>query len=261
MLQVLPCFGLADWQRAHYTVKIGDGRERMSKSNHFFSVDRSVSAFRPASRQDIAYILEKSCPYLQVLGIMELPADMEDALPSVKEKAPRKPPSEQQLNEELSNILFGEQLDEGLFGEPALIEIGSGWQVHYWRKTDQYPPAMCISAGEEIIDQNIADGASVPGSITNRAFDAAAQVVLLALVREWQGIQIVSGSALMQWAAWAVAQHNNLPCFGYDPSNADQSKAERISEVLQAKYSHQPSVLRIPTPGSNTANESDNRED
>jgi len=219
----------------------------MNKSNHFFSVDRSTAAFRPAGRQDINYILEKTCPYLQIVGVMELP-DMEDEMPAPADKAKKKPPSKKEMDAELSSILFGNQLDEGLFGEPALIEISSGWKVHYWRKTETYPPAMCISAGEEIIDQTPAKGASVPGSITNRAFDAAAQVVLLALMREWKGIQIVSGSDMMQWAAWAVAQHNNLPCFGYDPSSEGEAKAERISEILSAKYSHQPSVLRIPTP-------------
>jgi hypothetical protein len=228
----------------------------MTTSKHYFGVDRSAAAFRPASRDDIDYILEKSCPYLQVVGILELP-DMEEEMPEAEVKATKKKPSKKQMDAELRSILYGNQLDEGLFGEPAFIEIGSGWKVHYWRKTDAYPPAMCISAGEEIINQTPTKGASVPGSITNRAFDAAAQVILLALIREWKGIQIVSGSEMMRWAAWAVAQHNHLPCFGYDPSGEDEAKAARISEILSAKYSHQPSVIRIPTPGGAATSQGD----
>ena len=123
----------------------------MSDSNHFFGVDRSTAAFRPASRHDINYILEKTCPYLQIVGIMELP-DMEETVEAPAKTVEKKEPTQEEMSAELRHIVFGNQLDDGLFGEPALIHLRSGWTVHYWRKTDEFPPAMCISAGEEIIE-------------------------------------------------------------------------------------------------------------
>lgn len=154
------------------------------------------------------------------------------------------------INKEVDNALqdvFSDFIDSGYYGEPALIELDSGWVVHYWPHTEEYPPAMCISAGDRIIESSQASPEHEKyGTIVGQAFDAAAQVVLIALAKKWQSLHIVTGTDMMQWAAWAVAEKNGLEVVGYDASKRDEDKAERIAPIIEKSYSHNPAIANVP---------------
>jgi len=231
-----------------------------TRSGHFNAVNRlGNEAFRPPKAEDLKHILETSRPFLQVVGIIQDAAEEDEILkntpPPEIDITPMEDLSAEENKKKAEDFLsglqsegFGEKIDSGYYGEPALIEITSGWIVHYWPKTEEYPPAMCVSAGNEIIGGDLTDDEQVPGTVVNRAFDAAAQLILIAMARRWSGIQIVSGTDLMQWAAWAVADKNGLPCYGYEPDSEGEAKAERIADIITAKYNHKPSISSIPVP-------------
>tara|TARA_B110000459_G_scaffold152664_1_gene166660 strand:- start:1993 stop:2328 length:336 start_codon:yes stop_codon:yes gene_type:complete len=96
----------------------------------------------------------------------------------------------------------------------------------------------------------------VTGTMQGQAFDVAAQIVLFAINLQWDGIQIVDGSKQMQWATWAVANHNDLPCYGYEETTADTDKAGRITEILAGKYTKDlvPDSAKSLSPSNATAN-------
>ena len=186
-----------------------------------------TGAMRLATKEDIAY-LRKNRPFLEVVGIT---MDEESDASNTSEHA-----------------VLSQAIDDGLLGTPALIELKSGWVVHFWPKTSEYPPAMTVSSAD-MLGGNKADISKPPlanGTVSTFAFDAAAQMVLIALTKSWQGIQIVNGDSLMQWALWAVAEKNNLPCYGYDPTGGDQAKADRVAEIIDQHYTH--NLGKTPTP-------------
>lgn len=239
-------------------------------TGHFYAVNHDSKAFSRPESHDIKYIAERNRPYLQVVGFIEpkpevavpdlTEQDEKDlaAIDSGKEVEPEAVPEQKELSDEekaavdkeVDNALqdvFSDFIDSGYYGEPALIELDSGWVVHYWPHTEEYPPAMCISAGDRIIESSQASPEHQKyGTIVGQAFDAAAQVVLIALAKKWQSLHIVTGTDMMQWAAWAVAEKNGLEVVGYDASEGDSAKAERIASIIENSYSHNPAIANVP---------------
>ena len=239
-------------------------------NGHFYAVDRDSNAFVKPTANNIRYILEKNRPFLQVVGVIDPEnepdqpdlneQDLKDlaALDAGEELPPLAAEPEQiELTEEQKQELaanlehavqenFSSAIDSGFYGEPVLIQLNSGWVVHYWPHTDEYPPAMCISAGDEIIPS--LDHIDDFGTTSGQAFDAAAQVVLIALAKKWQALHIVGGTDGMQWAAWAVATKNGLECLGFDANNSDESRASRVGDIIEEKYSHNRAISNAPTP-------------
>lgn len=203
-------------------------------AEHFYSIDRSNSQFTQASKSDIAYLLETKQSFLQIVAVIDDSID-----PAT-----------------LSEI--DQKLDDGYYGYPALLELDSGWIAHYWPASSEYPAAMCISAAANVVAPLASNG---HGTLVAQAFDAAAQLVLLALSHKWSAIQIVGGSRLMQWAAWAVAEYHNLPCYGYEADASGRAKAERIQEIIADKYQLQASNTPAPKAGSTTDSGSDVEKD
>jgi hypothetical protein len=165
----------------------------------------------------INYLAETRMPFLQVVGMVS-----------------------DDYSTKMKDTIYAD-LDSGSYGEPGLIDVGS-WTLQYWPNSSDYPPSICISAGNGIIQksENLAamldTSDIVTGTMQGQAFDVAAQIVLFAINLQWDGIQIVDGSKQMQWATWAVANHNDLPCYGYEETTADTDKAGRITEILAGKY-------------------------
>lgn len=116
-----------------------------------------------------------------------------------------------------------------------LVEIPNGWVVH------DYGDAMSTSPGKQLYgpgapdvkkeDEGGSEGGG-SGTIIKQGFDAAHSMVLLAVEKQWAGIQIVSGTQFMQWAAWMAAEDRNIPIKGYEPSQADKLKRKRVKEYL-----------------------------
>lgn len=177
-------------------------------SDHFLTASRKNTV----NSDIIAYLAETRMPFLQVVGMVS-----------------------DDYQAKLKDTIYAD-LESGAYGEPGVIDVGS-WSLQYWSKSEEYPPAICVSAGNGIISSpgNSLDENSL-GTMQGQAFDVAAQVVLFAINLQWDGIQIVDGSRPMQWATWAVAAHNKLPCYGYSETTDDTEKAGRISEILDSKY-------------------------
>ena len=178
-------------------------------SEHFLTATRKNTV----NSDVIAYLTETRMPFLQVVGMV--PDNY-----SVK----------------LKDTIYAD-LESGVYGEPGIIDVGS-WSLQYWSKSEEYPPAICVSAGNAIIGSSKQETSdeSTAGTLQGQAFDVAAQVALFAINLQWDGIQIVDGSKHMQWATWAVAGHNKLPCYGFSETTDDTDKAGRIAEILAARY-------------------------
>ena len=187
---------------------------------------------RKPSAEDIAY-LRRQCPFLEVVGVM-LDDDAEVVVTAIKTE----------------HDAFSKAIDEGVYGIPALIELKSSWSIHYWPKTETYPPAMTIAASSMLGETQplVSEEPISNGTVSTYAFHAAAEMVLLALTKSWQGIQIVNGDALMQWALWAVAERNHLPVYGYEPDGDDQAKAERVADIIDRHYLYRPAAAPTPSP-------------
>jgi hypothetical protein len=180
--------------------------------DHFLTSSRKNTI----NSEVIKYLTETRMPFLQVVGMVS-----------------------DDYSTKMKDTIYAD-LESGAYGEPGIIDVGS-WALQYWPKSAEYPPAICVSAGNSIINNSkdlaaMLDDESAAGTIQGQTFDVAAQIVLFAVNLQWDGIQIVDGSKPMQWATWAVANHNELPCYGYDESADDKDKAGRITEILAAKY-------------------------
>lgn len=191
-------------------------------------------AMRKPTEEDVAF-LRRNRPFLEVVGIT---MDEESDVSNTSE-----------------HEVLSQAIDDGLLGTPALIELKSGWVVHFWPKTSEYPPAMTVSSAD-MLGGHKTDISTQPlanGTVSTFAFDAAAQMVLMALAKSWQGIQIVNGDSLMQWALWAVAEKNSLPCYGYEAGGGDQAKADRIAEIIDQHYIYNQAKTPTPTPHKSSA--------
>ena len=66
------------------------------------------------------------------------------------------------------------------------------------------------------------------GTIINQAVMTAFDMVMLAVGKGWQSMTITDGTELMKWAAWAAAQDCDLTVSGFEPSEKDKKKYERL---------------------------------
>ena len=178
-------------------------------SEHFLTATRKNTV----NSDIIAYLTETRMPFLQVVGMVS-----DDYVAKLK------------------GTMYA-RIESGGYGEPSIIDIGS-WALQYWPKLEDYPPAICVSSSNVLIGGAKQESLNKysSGTIQGQAFDVAAQIVLFAINLQWDGIQIVDGSKHMQWATWAVAGHNKLPCYGFSETTDDTDKADRIAEILAAKY-------------------------
>jgi hypothetical protein len=120
--------------------------------------------------------------------------------------------------------------------ETKLVVIPNGWVVHdYGEAMSTSPGKLLYGAGAPDLKKEDEEGGSEgggSGTIIKQGFDAAQSMVLLAIEKQWPGIQIVSGTQFMQWSAWMAAADRNIPIQGYEPSEADKLKRKRVKEYL-----------------------------
>lgn len=124
--------------------------------------------------------------------------------------------------------------DNEPFEKPEFITARSGWKIHH------YGDAMSCSPGELLFGaQAKEDDEGGSGTIVRQAYETAAQMIQLAQEFGWAGIRIIDGHPLMQWAAWMQASDDEYHLEGFEPTEEDQQKRERIKrpntedEILQ----------------------------
>jgi hypothetical protein len=108
----------------------------------------------------------------------------------------------------------------------------SGWIIHdYGQAISSSPGRYLYGPGNpEIAEDDSGGGATGTGdgTLTRQTVDTAAAMIQLAMEKGWPGVEIISGTALMQWAAWLAAQDRNYPLVGYSPSVEEQKKFDRV---------------------------------
>ena len=115
-------------------------------------------------------------------------------------------------------------------GAPSFVTCPeSGWQIQYWIGNESQPSLMSSAPGDIIYGGRTDSG---QGTFINQAFMTALAMLKLAKMQNWPGIQMIGGSDIMRWAAWAIADHNGMASFGYTPGPEDKAKQDRIEAIL-----------------------------
>lgn len=131
------------------------------------------------------------------------------------------------------------------------IAAPCGWVVH------DYGDAMSVSPGKYLYgppapEEDETDsgtggtGTSAigVGTIIQQIHGTAEFMIELAIEKGWPGIELVSGTHAMQWAAWMAAQERAYPLLGYEPSAQEQTKRDRILRLRGIR----PTAAPTPTP-------------
>lgn len=111
----------------------------------------------------------------------------------------------------------------------------SGWVIHDYHEAISASPGPLLygpgnpefkvrseKEGEE------GEGERGTGSITQQTVDTAMAIVHLAIEKGWAGLEIISGTDLMKWAAWFAARGLDYPIHGYEATEKDEEKRQRI---------------------------------
>lgn len=132
--------------------------------------------------------------------------------------------------------------------EVQFITAQSGWKIF------DYGDAMSSSPGEAILgmaehhrmvsaDDTGGEGGG-HGTIWNQAFMTASEMVEIAKVHGWKGIQIIDGHRVMKRGAWIKALDIGLPVIGFNPTSDDIRVRERVamssSEVEALRHKIKP---------------------
>ena len=150
---------------------------------------------RPVTQEDIQYLLDHY-PYLQILN------DRAD---------------------------FSEPI------EPQFVRGESGWLIHDYFDALAASPGEFLFSHADFFNENDEGGEGDgggsnlgKGTIINQAFLTARQMVQIAMQHGWMVLRIVAGHPVMTWAAWMTADDAGLTVVGYEPTEEDQKKRERV---------------------------------
>lgn len=114
-----------------------------------------------------------------------------------------------------------------------LVTTPNGWVIHdYGDAMSSSPGRSLFGPGSPEVEEEGGEGGEGGGTIVKQLFDTAQAMVLLAIEKKWAGVQIVDGTALMKWAAWMAAEDNQFPVQGYQPSEQDRQKRNRVKAFL-----------------------------
>jgi hypothetical protein len=69
------------------------------------------------------------------------------------------------------------------------------------------------------------------GTIIKQTFDTAQEMVDLVKTRWKGGIEIISGTTLMKWALWVAAENIKLKVIGFEPTEKDNAKRNRLTRL------------------------------
>lgn len=106
---------------------------------------------------------------------------------------------------------------------------GSNWIIHDYGEALSTSPGKYLFGESEEDDAD--DKANRQGTIINQTYETAVFLVHLAIDKGWPAIDIISGTELFKWALWMAGQDNNYTVLGYDPSQEDLIKRDRINRL------------------------------
>lgn len=124
---------------------------------------------------------------------------------------------------------------------PEFYQAPSGWVIH------DYGAAMSSSPGKHLfgpgypghLDDDDEGGGSLgetdltgKGTIIKQIYDTAQAMVELAKQKNWPGVDVIAGTEMMKWAAWMAAEDRGMKLEGFEPSEKDQERRERIKRNL-----------------------------
>lgn len=96
--------------------------------------------------------------------------------------------------------------------EVQFIKARSGWTIL------DYGDAMSTSPGKKVLGLDDEEGR---GTIWHQAWITAVEMIEIAKMRGWAGIQMIDGHRVMKRAAWIKAANEGLPVVGFEPSEED----------------------------------------
>jgi len=120
---------------------------------------------------------------------------------------------------------------------PEFITARSGWAIHNYGDAMSSSPGELLFAGGDFrisLNDDAGDNSeSGPintgkGTIVKQAFDTAAEMIEFAKKLGWAGAQLIDGHPLMAWAAWMKASDEHFSLEGYEPTEKDLKKRERV---------------------------------
>ena len=141
-----------------------------------------INLFRDISPEEIQYLLDL-CPFLQIVDtVLHYVGD--DQPPEVQ-----------------------------------FIKARTGWTIL------DYGDAMSSSPGKKILglideEEDVGDKGG-RGTIWHQAWATAMEMIEIAKMRGWAGVQVIDGHRLMKRAAWVKASNEGLPVVGFEPSEND----------------------------------------
>ncbi len=185
---------------------------KVQHKNFWDQADMQGALTRPVSQEDID-MLRAQWPFLELIS-------WRDAVPTDEGDAP---------------TLESLAIPEGNQASPCLLHAeGSGWPIQYWVGNADYATTMSSSTGQHVFGGKD-DAAQGQGTTSAQAFATAVAMIKLAKTQSWPGVQILSGSENMAWAAWAACEAMNLPCMGYTPNPEAYARAERVQHLIDAQ--------------------------
>lgn len=182
---------------------------------NFFSINRGQvindAVMRPVTKDDVQAI-SKIRPYAELSS-----CEVNGAPCFVKPDTP------------------DELLDSGKFGAPVNIRIPLDWHIQYWPGGDQWPSLCNASVGNQLYygDQPTFDDEDFcVGTNASQRIDIGIFMVYLARQQKWPAIRLSRAEYSMSWAVWLACDHHSIPLFGFEPTEKDLIKKNRIKQYL-----------------------------
>jgi hypothetical protein len=163
----------------------------------------------------------------RALGIELPPLDFisEEAIAYLRERYPY-----------LQMISMNAKFEESVI--PKFKKSPCGWLIHdYGQAMSSSPGPYLYGPGNPDLQEDekssgAAEGSGTgDGTLVRQTVDTARAMIEFAIEKGWPGVEIISGSELMQWGAWLAAQEKNYPLTGYAPSAEEQRKFDRIKSL------------------------------
>jgi len=137
--------------------------------------------------------------------------------------------------------------------EPKFITAKSGWVIHDYGEAMSSSLGNLLYSGAEYHSINVnkdkkdddnkggeGDSTLKPhGTIIKQAYDTAVEMIEIALQKKWPGIQIIAGTPVMEWAAWAAAEERKMQVIGFEADKNAQRKKQRLKtmpEIMEAMH-------------------------
>jgi hypothetical protein len=173
-------------------------------------MNKKIDWTRPIAKTDIQYILDR-WPFLEIKNPYASETEDEDA-PDVE------------FFTAMSGWLIHDYGDS-IASSPGIFLFGGGYYYVDWGDEDEGSDAG------PLINRGIVNPKK--GTIINQMFLTAIDMINLALYRKWKAVEIVGGHARMKWAAWFQANMHKLKVTGYQPTEKEIKKAQRLQRTRE----------------------------